>query len=489
MSTLSSNRRAAVVLGLIVTVQLMVVLDATVVNIALPSIQSGLHFSTAGLSWVINAYTLAFGGLLLLGGRAGDVFGRRQMFIGGLAVFTLASLAGGLATDAAWLVTARAIQGIGAAAAAPSALALIATNFAEGTERNRALGVFAAVSSGGASVGLILGGALTGLSWRWVLFINVPVGLLAMTLAPKFLQDSERTRGSVDYVGAVASVAGMGSLVYGLIRSGSAGWGDTTAITSLVVGAVIMAGFLVYESRAETPIVPLRLFKDRNRAGAYALMLLLPSAMFGLFFYLTQYLQEGYGYSALKTGVAFLPLTVLIFTASRLAPRVLPRIGARPMLVFGLALTALGMLWLTRIGQDTSYATHVLGPLLLIGLGIGSSFMPITVTILAGVQRQDSGAASSLLQAMQQVGGTLGLATLVTVFGVATHHAKAAVGDGHLAVPLLSHGVRVDFGTAAILAAVGLLVAILVLRPKTGVPTASEAEQADVTAESVVEMV
>jgi EmrB/QacA subfamily drug resistance transporter len=487
MSTLSPNRRAAVVLGLIVTVQLMVVLDATVVNIALPSIQSGLHFSTAGLSWVINAYTLAFGGLLLLGGRAGDVFGRRQMFIGGLAVFTLASLAGGLATDAAWLVTARAVQGIGAAAAAPSALALIATNFAEGPERNRALGVFAAVSSGGASVGLILGGALTGLSWRWVLFINVPVGLLAMTLAPRFLQDSERNCGDVDYVGAVASVAGMGSLVYGLIRSGSAGWGDTTAITSLIVGAVILAGFLVYESRVETPIVPLRLFKDRNRAGAYALMLLLPSAMFGLFFYLTQYLQEGYGYSAFKTGLAFLPLTVLIFTASRLAPRILPRIGARPMLVFGLSLTVLGMLWLTQIGQNTSYATHVLGPLLLVGLGIGSSFMPITVTILAGVQRQDSGAASSLLQTMQQVGGTLGLAALVTVFGVATHHAKAVAGAEHLAVPLLSHGVRVDFGTAAILAAVGLLVAILVLRPKA--PTPTQDREADITAESMVEMV
>jgi EmrB/QacA subfamily drug resistance transporter len=484
-----SNRRPAVVLGLIVTVQLMVVLDATVVNIALPSIQTGLHFSTAGLSWVINAYTLAFGGLLLLGGRAGDVFGRRQMFIGGLAVFTLASLAGGLATSATWLVTARAIQGIGAAAAAPSALALIATNFAEGHERNRALGVFAAVSSGGASVGLILGGALTGLSWRWVLFINVPVGLLAMALAPRYLQDSDRNRGPVDYVGAVASVLGMGSLVYGLIRSGSAGWGDPTAIGTLIAGAVIMVGFLVYEGQAPTPIVPLRLFKNRNRAGAYALMLLLPSAMFGLFFYLTQFLQEAKGYSALRTGIAFLPLTLLIFTSSRLAPRILPRVGARRMLLFGLGTMSIGMLGLTRLTPQAPYGTHVLLPLLLIGLGIGASFMPITVTILAGVQRQDSGAASSLLQAMQQVGGTLGLATLVTVFGVATHHAKVAAGAQHLALPVFAHGVRVDFATSVILAVIGLGVAAFVLRSTPKAPTDGTLEDADLTAESIVEMV
>jgi EmrB/QacA subfamily drug resistance transporter len=486
-TTHASQRHPAVALGVIVTVQMMVVLDATVVNIALPSIQSGLHFSTAGLSWVINAYTLAFGGLLLLGGRAGDVFGRRQMFMAGIALFTVASLAGGLATSASWLVIARAVQGIGAAAAAPSALALLATNFAEGPERNRALGVFAGVSSGGASVGLILGGALTGFSWRWVLFINVPVGIVVLFLAPRFLQNSERNRGRIDYTGAATSVVGMAALVYGLIRSGSAGWGDATALISLGAGIVIMAAFVYFETQAETPIVPLRLFKNRTRAGAYALMLLLPSAMFGLFFYLTQYLQEAYGYSALRTGVAFLPMTLLIFTASRFSPRMLPVFGARRLLIVGLTLTTAGMFWLTTLTQQNAYVSHVLGPLMLIGLGIGLSFMPITTTILAGVARQDSGAASSLLQAMQQVGGTLGLAALVTVFGVATHHAHAPVGAEHLALPLRSHGVRAGFGAAGILAAIGIAVAVLVLRPQK--PSDMDIEAADLTAESIIEMV
>lgn len=487
MSTHASQRHPGVALGVIVTVQLMVVLDATVVNIALPSIQTGLHFSTAGLSWVINAYTLAFGGLLLLGGRAGDVFGRRQMFLGGIALFTVASLAGGLATSASWLVIARAVQGVGAAAAAPSALALLATNFAEGPERNRALGIFAGVSSGGASVGLILGGALTAFSWRWVLFINVPVGVAVLLLAPRFLQNSERHRARIDYLGALTSILGMGGLVYGLIRVGSAGWGDPLALGSLVAGLVIMAVFVGIETVAEVPIVPLRLFRNRTRAGAYALMFLLPSAMFGLFFYLTQFLQEARGYSALRTGIAFLPMTLLIFTVSRFAPRVLPRLGARRMLTFGLTLTAVGMAGLTTLNQTSPYLTRVLAPLILIGIGIGSSFMPITTTILAGVQRRDSGAASSLLQAMQQVGGTLGLAALVTVFGLATHHAHATGGAEHLALPLLARGVRAAFAMAAVLAAIGLLVASFVLRPHVSTPevlTAAEAET-----ESTVEMV
>lgn len=485
MSSHASQRHPAIALGVIVTVQLMVVLDATVVNISLPAIQTGLHFSTAGLSWVIDAYTLAFGGLLLVGGRAGDVFGRRQMFLAGIALFTVSSLVGGLSQSAGMLVAARVVQGIGAAAAAPSALALLATNFAEGPERNRALGIFAAVSSGGASVGLILGGALTGFSWRWVLFINVPVGIAVLFLAPRFLQNSDRNRGRIDYPGAVTSVVGMGSLVYGLIRSGSAGWGDPVALGALGFGAAVMAVFLLLETRADTPIVPLRLLRNRTRAGAYVLMLLLPSAMFGVFFYLTQFMQEARGYSALRTGVAFLPLTVLIFTASRFAPRILPIVGARRMLAVGLSLTTVGMLGLTTITEHSAYATHVLWPLMLLGVGIGTSFMPITTTILAGVERSDSGAASSLLQAMQQVGGTVGLAALVTVFGVATHHAQVPAGAQHLALPLLAHGVRIDFLTAAIFAAIGLAVAVLVLR--TVAPPALEAEEAT-TSQLLVEV-
>jgi EmrB/QacA subfamily drug resistance transporter len=479
-------RHPGIALMVIVTVQLMVVLDATVVNIALPKIQTGLHFSPAGLSWVINAYTLAFGGLLLLGGRAGDVFGRRRMFLGGVVLFTAASLVGGLSTSAAMLVIARATQGIGAAAAAPSALALLVASFAEGSARNRALGVFTAVSSGGASVGLILGGALTAVSWRWVLFINVPIGLLVLALGPRFLADTDRNRSRLDVPGAVASIVGMGSLVYGLIRTGSDGWGNPVALAALGIGVAVMAGFVALEIRAESPIVPLRLFRDRNRAGAYAIMLLLPSAMFGMFFFLTQYLQEAKGYSPLRTGFAFLPMTLLIFTASRIVPQWMPRIGARRLLIVGLTLLTIGMIGLTRVTPTGSYATHELWPMLLVGTGIGCSFMPVSATILAGVRREDSGAASSLLQTMQQVGGTVGLAALVTVFGIATHHATLAAGARHLPLTLLTHGDRIAFIASVAFAAIAFVVAVVVLRT----PPAADVEAVDVEMEHLaVEMV
>jgi EmrB/QacA subfamily drug resistance transporter len=446
-------RHPGISLAVIVACQLMVVLDATVVFVALPEIQSSLHFSATGLSWVSNAYSLTFGGLLLLGGRAGDILGRRRVFVTGIAVFTLASLAGGFATSAAWLLAARAVQGGGAALAAPGALALITTNFAEGSERNRALSVFSATSSAGASVGLILGGVLTDwASWRWVLFINVPVGAVVLLLAPMFLAETERHRGRLDVIGAVTSVTGMVALVYAFIRAADAGWSDTTTLLAVAAGVVLLAAFVTVEARAGQPVVPLRLFADRARAGAYFTMLLLAAAMFGMFFFLVQFLQNSLGFSPLKAGLAFLPMTGLLFGVARLAPRLVPRFGARRLMLAGLPFMLAGMLWLTRLTASSGYAGAMLGPLVLFGLGAGIVFLPLTLTILSGVRREDSGAASGLLQTMQQVGGALGMAVLVSVFGTAGRHGGAV------------HGTAVAFAVAAAFVTVALATAIVFVR-------------------------
>jgi EmrB/QacA subfamily drug resistance transporter len=448
-------RHTGVSLAVIVTCQLMVVLDATVVFVALPKIQHSLHFSTTGLSWVGNIYSLVFGGLLLLGGRAGDVLGRRRVFVTGIAVFTLASLAGGFAGSAGWLLAARAVQGAGAALAAPSALALIATNFAEGTERNRALSIFSATSSAGASIGLILGGMLTDwASWRWVLFINVPVGAVVLLLAPRFLDETERHRGRLDLAGALTSVTGMVALVYAFIRAADAGWGDGLTIAAFATGVLLLGAFVAVETRAAQPVVPLRLFADRARAASYLDMLLLAAAMFGMFFFLVQFLQNLAGFSPLRAGLAFLPMTLPLFAVARLAPRLVARFGARPLMLTGLPLIAAGMAWLTRLSATSGYVSGALGPMMLFGVGAGLVFLPLTVTILSGVRREDSGAASGMLQTMQQVGGALGMAVLVSVFGTASHHGGVV------------HGTDTAFGVATVFAVVALLVSAAFVRPK-----------------------
>ncbi|HEY8285118.1 MAG TPA: MFS transporter, partial [Chloroflexota bacterium] len=461
----------SIALAVIVTCQLMITLDATVVNVALPRIQSSLHFSPTNLSWVLNAYTLAVGGLLLLGGRAGDILGRRRLFIGGIALFTLASLLGGFATSSWWLLASRAAQGVGAAAAAPGALALIATNFEEGPARNRALGVFSAVAATGGSIGLILGGVLTSwVSWRWVLFINVPIGIAVIALAPLFVRESDRHPGRFDLLGALTSTFGMTSLVYGFIRAASNGWSDSVARLALAVAAVLLALFLSVEIRARQPIVPLRLFANRNRAGAYLNMLLLPATMFGMFFFLTQFVQDVLGFSPITAGFAFLPLTLAIFTASRIVPRLLPRFGPKPFLVGGATLILAGMIWLTQISSGTTYAQGLLAPMLLFGFGAGCSFMPVTMTILAGVPRQESGAASGLLQTMQQVGGALGVAILVTVFGTASRdaarHPLASATPTMQAHHIMAHGVASAFTISTIFASCTLLIALFVIRAR-----------------------
>ncbi len=420
----TTGRRAAIALAVIVTCQVMLVLDGTIVNIALPIIQQDLGFSEANLAWVLNAYALAFGGLLLLGGRAGDILGRRRLFVAGIVLFTAASLAGGFATSAEWLLASRALQGIGAAMAAPSALALILSTFPEGPDRTRALSIFSAVSAFGASVGLIAGGMLTAwVSWRWVMFVNVPIGIAIALLAPLFIAESTREGGRLDIPGALTSTLGVVALVYGFIHASTHGWADYQTVGSFVAAIVLLALFLVIELRASEPLMPLRLFADRNRASAYLNMMLLPAAMFGVFFFLTQYVQDVMGLDPVMAGLSFIPLTVVIFASSQAVPRLLPQFGPKPLLVVGGVLITLGMLWLTQITATTAYLSGLLGPMLLFGAGLGLSFTPLSVVILSGLKPGEAGSASGLLQTMQQVGGSLGIAILVTQFGAASRAA------------------------------------------------------------------
>lgn len=474
-------------LAIIAGAQLMIVLDATIVNIALPKMQEALGLSTANLSWVLNAYTLTFGGLLLLGGRAGDILGRRRMFLVGIGLFSAASLLGGLAVNTAWLLAARALQGIGGAIASPTALSLITTNFPEGRERNRAFGVFAAVSGSGAAIGLLAGGMLTSwLSWRWVLFVNVPIALALLLLAPRFIAESERQPGRFDLGGAVTSTVGMTSLVYGFIRAAQDGWRDRWTITAFVLAAVLLAAFVAVERRHRQPVMPLRLFANRNRAASYLVMLSLAASMFSIFFFLTLFVQDLLGYSPLRAGVAFLPVSAAIIVFAQIASRALARLGPRPLMVTGGILAAAGLTLLSRISVTSGYLDGILAPMVIFGAGMGLLFVPLTINAVAGVERRDSGAASGMLNVMQQVGGSLGLSILVTVFGTASRHEQAtqmarllaqatpaqrqAITSGAVTPPpevmhaVLAHGVSVAFQVGALFALVALVAAVVGIR-------------------------
>ncbi len=406
-----------VVLALILTVQLMIVLDASIVITALPDIRTDLGFSPTELSWVQNAYTLTFGGLLLLGARAGDLLGRRRVFVAGLSLFVGASLLGGLADSAAWLLGARALQGLGAAIAAPSTLALLTTTFAEGAARTRAIALYSSASAAGASIGVLLGGLLTDLvSWRWGLFINVPIGLVVIMLAPVHLPDTEPQPGHLDLAGAATSVLGLGSVIYGFIRAASEGWGDPVTVGAFVAGIVLVAGFLRIERRAAHPITPLRLFADRTRAGAYAARMLTVAGMFSMFFFLTQYLQGVRGESPLQAGLSFLPMTLVLFALVRVVPRIAARIGDIPLLVGGLVLAATGLGWLSQLTESTDFLSGIGAPLILMGLGMGAAFTPLTTAGIHGVEPGEAGAASGLVNVAHQLGGAVGIAVLVNVF-------------------------------------------------------------------------
>ena len=385
-------RRLGLALFVIATAQLMVVLDAAIVNVALPHIQRALGFTGNGLEWVVTAYAVTFGGLLLLGGRSGDLLGRRRIFIAGLLLFSGASLLGGFATSQEWLLAARALQGVGGAMVAPTALALITTNFPEGPPRNRAMGVYAAMSGGGAAVGLVAGGLLTTyLSWRWVLFVNVPIGILVALAAPYVLAESARQRGRFDLPGAITGTGGVALLVYGLSNAGtdSSGvshWADGKVLTSLIASAVLLVSFVLIEWRSRHALLPLRLLANRSRSGAYLIMLCLATAMFGIFFFLTIFAQEVLGYSALRAGLAFLPFAAMVVVMSGVVSQLIPRTGARPLMVIGTAVTAGGMFWFSRLTEHSSYVGGLLGPMLVTSIGLGMLFVPISLVALTRVR-------------------------------------------------------------------------------------------------------
>ncbi len=445
-------------LAIILASYLMIVLDVSIVITALPKIHHALGFSATGLSWVQNAYTLAFGGLLLLGARAGDILGRRRMFVIGIALFTGASLAAGLAPSAAWLLTARAVQGVGAAIAAPSTLALLMTSFPEGPERTRAVAYYGAVAGGGGSVGLVLGGVLTDwLSWRWGLFINVPIGIALILAARRYLPETERRSGRFDLRGAAASTLGMTAIVYGIVRAATAGWTDRLTLASLAAGAVLLALFVVNERRAEQPITPLRLFASRERAGAYIARVLFVGAMFGMFFFLTQFLQGVSGYSPLEAGLAFLPLTVVMFAMVLVVPRLVARFGNARLLAAGVTIALVGMTWLSQLTADTPYLTGIAIPMVILGVGAGAAFTPLTASGVAGVAPEDAGAASGLVNVAHQLGGSLGLGVLVTVF--------ASVRPRELAASdLLAHRISTSLTAGAVMLALALLVVLVAIR-------------------------
>jgi len=485
IAEIAATRRRRSILGLVLAAQLMIVLDATIVNIALPDISSALDFSPTELSWVINAYTLVFGGLLLLGARAGDILGRRRVFLAGISVFSVASLLGGFAATAGLLLAARALQGVGAAMAAPSALALLMTMFPDAKERVRAIGYYTAVSIGGSAVGLIAGGILTQwASWRWVLFVNVPIGVAVIAVALRVLPETARKPGHFDLGGAITSTVGMTALVYGFIRAASTSWTDSVTISSFVLGAVLLASFVLIETRASTPIVPLRLFADRDRATSYVARLLLVAGMMGMFFFLTQFLQDVLHYSAIVTGLAFLPLTIVLFASSQFSARVLTnRVSAKVVMAVGLSFSTVGLLWMTQL-SETSVYFDLLGPLVLFGLGNGLAFVPLTTTALRGVVPADSGAASGLVNVMQQVGGALGLAVLVTVFGNASRSAVSPAGTSAIAHARHAFVVGADRGflVAACFLAATVILVLVAIRPQP--KSAAVTEPADLDAEA-----
>jgi EmrB/QacA subfamily drug resistance transporter len=464
------RRSPTIVLTVILAAQLMVVLDATIVNVALPHIQRSLGFSSSSLSWVLNAYVLTFGGLLLLGARAGDLLGRRGTFLAGIGLFTVSSFAGGLATSAWMLLAARALQGVGAALAAPAALALLTSVFPEGAGRVRAIGLYTTVSAAGGATGLVAGGLLTEwASWRWVMFVNVPIGLAVLVLGAVSIGATPRRSGRFDLAGAVTSTVGMTAVVLGLVEAGTAGWRAPLTIGPLTAGVALLLGFVWIERSAAEPVLPLRILADRTRAGANLARGLGYAGMYGMVFFLTQFLQDIQGHSALVTGIGFLPTPLSVFLSSQLTSRVLvKRLPAKVLMLLGSGISLSGLLLATQLQVSTSYA-QLLVSLVLIGTGMGVSFVSLTTAGLAGVDPRDAGAASGLVNVMQQLGAALGLAVLVTVFESVTGGAAATLGrggGGAARAAAVVHGLDVTFLAGALFSLAALaMVAFMVRMP------------------------
>ncbi|MFF9621195.1 MFS transporter [Streptomyces griseosporeus] len=488
--------RKGLALALIATAQMMVVLDVSIVNVALPSIQQALDYSTTDLEWVVNAYALAFGGLLLLGGRIADKFGQRRAFIGGAALLTAASLFGGLATTQEWLLAARGLQGVAAALLAPAALALLTSTFAPGAERNKAMGVYGAVAGLGGALGNVLGGVFTdALSWRWVLFVNVPIGLLVLLGAPTAFRESTPNRGRLDLPGALSVTAGMSLIVYGLMNAASHDWGDTATIAPIVAGAVLLAAFLLIEARSASPLMPLRIWAAAARSGAYVIMLTIGAALMALFYFLTLFIQIVLGFSPMKTGFAFLAFAVGAAVTATVSSQLIGRTGPRPLLGVGTVVFAAALFWLSTLGAGSGYAADLLGPLILAGAGTGLCFVPLALAAVAGVRDQEAGVASALLNAGQQVGAALGLAVLGTIAANATKDRMSELmpgsgGDSHAPTggPMppqvqhavhdaLSHGYGVAFLVAGFVLVGAFVIALFTIRV-----SAEEAARTDIAA-------
>ncbi|WP_284985297.1 MFS transporter [Arthrobacter sp. fls2-241-R2A-172] len=418
METTPATRLSrTITLAVILGCQLMMVLDTSIVTTALPHLERELGFNSTTLSWVQNSYALAFGGLLLLGARVGDLLGRRRVFMVGVGVFTLASLLAGVAFNAEVMIGARVLQGAASAFAIPATLALLVQTFPEPGERSQAISIYSAVIGAGGSVGIIVGGVFTDLlSWRWGLLINVPIGIAVLLLSPRCLPETGRVKGSVDIPGALTVTAGMSALVYGLVNAGEAGWGNLTTIVSLAAAVLLLLAFVLVERHAERPITPLRLFKDMTRSGAYIIRILIVGAMFSTFYFLSQYLQNVLGFSAFAAGIAYIPLTLLFFLMVYVIKPLSALLGKPALLVASLVIAGLGMLWLSSIGPDTAYFPDVLLPLIVLGIGQGTAIILLTEFGMSRVAPADNGAASGLVNTAHQLGGSIGLALLTVVF-------------------------------------------------------------------------
>jgi len=472
-----------VILSIACVAQFMVVLDVSIVNVALPSIGRDLHYSPTGLQWVVNAYVLTFAGFLLLGGRAADLFGRRRVYLFGLAVFTLASLAGGLAQNSAWLTTARAVQGIGGAFLSPATLTIIVTTFS-GVRLAKALGVWSAVAGAGGAAGSILGGILTSeFSWRWVLFVNIPIGAAAAIAALSYLTEAKRKERDehtpkLDIGGAITVTAGLGALIFAIVGTDTHAWGSTYTLTILAISAVLLATFAFLELKvASTPLVPFRLFRSRSVTGSNIVMFLVGAAFFSMWYFLSLYLQNVLGYDALKAGMAFVPMAIAIIIGAQASSRVLPKVGVRPLLFIGTGLAAGGFAWLAQIQPDGSYWVHVFGPGCIISLALGILFTPLASAATSGVHFTEAGLASGVLNTSRQMGGSLGLAVLATV---AINYTDKLLGGGHgseSTAAALTSGYARAFTLASILGVVAFVASFIIPYTKPDAAPASDAQE------------
>jgi EmrB/QacA subfamily drug resistance transporter len=462
------SQHKTAILAIICISYFMVILDNSIIFTGVPRIQAAMGFSPTGLSWVQDAYTLVFGGLLLLAARAGDIVGRRRMFVIGLIVFGLASFLVGISPYSWWLIGARAIQGVGAAILAPSSLALLTANFSEGHERSRAVAAYSAVAGIGASAGLVVGGILADLiSWRAGFFLNVPIGIAMLIAAYRYLTpDTATKRGQFDLPGALCSTLGMTGIVYAVIHSAEAGWATPGTILPLVIGAALLVGLVVNESRAAEPIMPLRLFADRHRVGAYLVRLLYLGAMIGFFFFTTQYLQDALGFTPLRAGFAFLPMTAVNFGVAVIVNRISRRIGLTPTLIAGVAATLIGMVWLSQIDEHSTYLAAVALPMVFIGIGQGLAFAPMTSAGLAGVVGKDAGAASGVINTFHQLGSALGLSVVTAI-------AAAAVTTGAAPRTAVVERASAALTGSSVLLAIALVLVLVLITGRRRVRKAS----------------